>query len=205
MGSLDSAKEHRALTREEYIATGRSYVENKSDAGRQKRHDIYTEYERYRNWKRSNDQLDINDVVLELIIKLQVARQKGYNGEQAGGWIQMFHAVYLDEIQDFSYASIYLICSIAGWSTLHWVFAGDTAQMISPGCSFKFDGLKEVLLAVKPGIERQVKDVIKLTRNYRVTQDVLEFSNSILAVAKQSFPKDIRYLRPEGAFLLACF
>ena len=187
MGSLDSAKEHRALTREEYIATGRSYVENKSDAGRQKRHDIYTEYERYRNWKRSNDQLDINDVVLELIIKLQVARQKGYNGEQAGGWIQMFHAVYLDEIQDFSYASIYLICSIAGWSTLHWVFAGDTAQMISPGCSFKFDGLKEVLLAVKPGIERQVKDVIKLTRNYRVTQDVLEFSNVRAAPELLSF------------------
>ena len=89
----------------------------------------------------------------------------------------MFNAVYLDEIQDFSYASIYLICNIAGTQSLRWVFAGDTAQMISPGCSFTFTGLKEVLLAVCPNIEHRIKHVNKLRKNYRVTKDVLAVSN----------------------------
>ena len=86
-------------------------------------------------------------------------------------------SVYLDEIQDFSYASIYLICNFAGHSNLHWIFAGDTAQMISPGCAFTFTGLKEVLLEVRPGIESNLKKPVKLGRNYRVTEDVLKVSN----------------------------
>ena len=69
----------------------------------------------------------MNDIVLDLITKF-----KQTDGER-GAWVQLFNAAYLDEIQDFSYASIFLICNIAGYSSLHWVFVGDTAQMISPG------------------------------------------------------------------------
>ena len=49
--------------------------------------------------------------------------------------------------------------------------------MISPGCSFTFPGLKDVLLAVKPRIEAKIKQVFKLGINYRVTKDVLDVSN----------------------------
>ena len=117
--------------------------------------------------------------VLELIDKLKHNHhQHGDNGERSVGWVQLFNAAYLDEIQDFSYASIYLICNIAGCSSLRWIFAGDTAQMISPGCSFTFDGLKEVLQAVHPEIERsKIKYVNKLGKNYRVTRDVLNVAN----------------------------
>ena len=49
--------------------------------------------------------------------------------------------------------------------------------MISPGCSFTFPGLKDVLLTVKPGTEAKIKQVFKLGINYRVTKDVLDVSN----------------------------
>ena len=49
--------------------------------------------------------------------------------------------------------------------------------MISPGCSFTFPGLKDVLLAVKPRIEAKIKQVFKLAINYRVTKDLLDLSN----------------------------
>ena len=178
LGSLDAAISGRALTREEYVVSVRSYIEKDTDAGKQKRHEIYDWYEKYARWKQLNGRFDINDIVIKLINELkQVQPENIGNGTKKGGWVQLFNAAYLDEIQDFSYASIYLICNIAGTPNLRWIFAGDTAQMISPGCSFKFQGLKEVLLAVQPGIESKIKHVDKLEKNYRVTKDVLNVSN----------------------------
>jgi superfamily I DNA/RNA helicase len=93
-----------------------------------KRHMVYGQYEKYHKWKTVNARLDRDDVILELIRNISQLLSKKQS---------LFDAVYLDEIQDFTYASIFLIFSIAGKSKLHWVCAGDTAQMISPGCSFK--------------------------------------------------------------------
>ena len=108
--------------------------------------------------------------------------------------------VYLDEVQDLSYASIYLILSIAGKTNQCWICAGDTAQMISPGCSFTFDGLKQTMLAVQPGIESKLSTAIfHLLRNYRTTKDVLAVANKILNVAKAHFPDSIEYAMPEIA------
>lgn len=130
MGSLDAAKAGRALTRAEYISTKRSYIETDTDAAKQKRHDIYDVYEGYKRWKLSCDKFDTNDIVLELINKFKDSYKNHGNGsKQTGGWIELFSSCYLDEIQDFSYASIYLILSIAGYSKYHWIFAGDTAQV----------------------------------------------------------------------------
>ena len=51
-------------------------------------------------------------------------------------------------LQDFSYASIYLICSIAGKGNLNWVCAGDTAQIISPWMFSTSDISKQTMLTV---------------------------------------------------------
>lgn len=106
---------------------------------------------------------------------------------------------YLDEVQDFSYAAIYLILCLAGREKLNWVCAGDTAQMISPGCSFTFDGLKQTMLAVRGGIESRLSIVHHLLRNYRTTKDVLLVGNEILRIAKSHFPTSIEYALPEIA------
>ena len=159
MGSLDAAMAGEALTRKAYVMSGRSYIEKDTDAGKckwrfsfyflpqhtcdfifvlnsmvfstAKRHEIYDEFEQYKKWKNENDRFDMNEIVLELINKLKQTVHEEHG--DSGGWLQLFNAAYLDEIQDFSYAAIFLICNIAGCSSLRWIFAGDTAQMISPG------------------------------------------------------------------------
>jgi hypothetical protein len=110
----------------------------------------------------------------------------------------MTPTAYLDEIQDLSYASIYLICGLAGKESLRWVCAGDPAQMISPGCSFTFDGLKQTLLSLREGIEDKLATAVRhLVVNYRTTSDVLQLGNAILAVARREFPNAIGFAPPE--------
>ena len=71
--------------------------------------------------------------------------------------------------------------------------------MISPGCSFTFDGLKQTLLSVAPGIESKLREVHHLVVNYRTTKDILVMANAILDTAKRSFPGSIEYALPERA------
>ena len=71
--------------------------------------------------------------------------------------------------------------------------------MISPGCSFQFAGLKQTLLAIKPGIEKDLKKVQQLLINYRTTKDVLQVANAILTKAKYYFPETIEFARQEHA------
>jgi ATP-dependent exoDNAse (exonuclease V) beta subunit len=82
---------------------------------------------------------------------------------------------------------------------MSWVFAGDTAQMISPGCSFKFAGLKQTLLSIQPGIESKLKKVDHLLVNYRTTKHILDVGNAILSIAKEYFPGAIEFARKERA------
>jgi hypothetical protein len=71
--------------------------------------------------------------------------------------------------------------------------------MISPGCSFTFDGLKETLLFVRRGIESSLKEVNHLLVNYRTTKDVLELGNEVLRLVKENFPGAIGFGMPEIA------
>ena len=62
MGSLDAAIEGEALTREEYVKSGRSYIEKDTNEGKSKRHEIYDEFEQYKKWKKEKNQWDLNDI-----------------------------------------------------------------------------------------------------------------------------------------------
>jgi hypothetical protein len=67
MGSLEAAGLYRPMSRESYLSTKRSNVENKSQRGLGRRGDIYDIFERYHDWKKLNDLYDINDAVLRLL------------------------------------------------------------------------------------------------------------------------------------------
>lgn len=189
-GSLKCAHLCRALKLQEYIEDQRSNVGKDHEYDVALRETIYNHYKSYDTWKKDSHRYDVNDMVLEILQKLRSNKISN---------TQLFSAVYLDEVQDFSYSMIYLICSIGGKNRLRWVFAGDTAQMVSPGSSFKFAGLKQTLLSLNPGIETQLKDVAHLLVNYRTTVDVLELGNSILSKAKQFFPGAIEFAKKEKA------
>lgn len=107
-------------------------------------------------------------------------------------------SAYLDEVQDLSYAAIFLICSIAGKKNFHWVFAGDPAQMISPGCAFTFAGLKDVLMAIDPTVLPRLRDCQhRLRINYRAAPDIVELGNDILQTLHDTFPDAIGFVKPE--------
>jgi superfamily I DNA/RNA helicase len=215
MGSLEAADLYRPMSRESYLSTKRSNVENKTQSGLGTRSEIYDIYEKYHDWKKRNDRYDINDAVLRLLEWQHQNQNEIFSSGtlsqiitfemlvDAGG-PQPFQCLsttsgYLDEVQDLSYASIVLICKLAGRRNLKWVCAGDPAQMISPGCSFTFDGLKETLLFVRPFIENSLKEVNHLLVNYRTTKDVLELGNEVLHLVKEHFPGAIRFGMPEIA------
>jgi len=185
LGSLSAGIKQRPLKRNEYYEEKRSNITNKTDSGKAKRASVYDEFEKYRTWKIQRKAGDINDIVLMLL--------------KDPNLMQIFDSAYIDEVQDFSYASLLLICTIGGVKNLKWIFAGDTAQMISPGCSFKFDGLKQTLLSLQAGIESRLSKVSHLLVNYRTTRDILLLGNSILTVAKRHFPDQIAHSLPEIA------
>ena len=99
-GSLNAAIKQRALNEEEYLSEKRSNIATKTEDGRKKRQLVYKEYILYERWKKENMSYDIADIVLQLI-SLQIQDV-------------LFLSAYLDEVQDFSYATILLICSLAG-------------------------------------------------------------------------------------------
>lgn len=182
-GSLSAAIKERALNEEEYLLEKLSNIENDTDYGNERRRKVYQDYIRYERWKKENNKYDAADIVLQLL-KLKISDQ-------------LFLSAYLDEVQDFSYATVFLICGLAGKLQGHWIAAGDTAQMISPGCSFKFVGLKNTLIKINPDIK--VEPVKHLKRNYRMTKAVLDVANAVLDVAKHNFPGHIEYAEPEIA------
>lgn len=71
--------------------------------------------------------------------------------------------------------------------------------MISPGCSFSFDGLKQTLLTVRSGIEAKLSNISNLLRNYRTSKEVLHFGNEVLSIGKKSFPGAIPFAKKEIA------
>lgn len=113
LGSLAAAVKKEALSRAEYIEEKRSNVTNDAE-GFRTRGLIYDEFEKYRQWKLENRKCDTGDIVLRLIREASEQKAK-----------QIFQSVYLDEVQDFSYASLFLICSIAGKTEGRWVAAGE--------------------------------------------------------------------------------
>eukprot|EP00977_Amphora_coffeiformis_P003494 scaffold655_cov162-Amphora_coffeaeformis.AAC.15 len=185
VGSLVAGQQAAPLTREQYQEDVRSNVGRGTDSDERLRDKIYDEYEQYRAWKGETIRYDVGDIVLRLL-------QEDWKEEYFG-------SLYLDEVQDFSYAGTFLLFQLAGKSRIRWVCAGDPAQMISPGCSFTFDGLKQVMLGVKPGIERHLSGVSHLFVNYRTTKDVLDVANQVLQMIRSHFPGAITFARPETA------
>lgn len=117
LGSLAAALKKAPLTRDEYLEEIRSNVSNDSEEGMTTRHAVYAEFEKYQRWKEENQSYDVNDIVLRLICEIE-----------AQDTPEQFQSAYLDEVQDFSYASLFLICSVAGRTEAKWTAAGDTGE-----------------------------------------------------------------------------
>lgn len=68
-GSIDAARQGAPLSRDQYLTTKRSNIDNKTEQGQRDREIVYEEYKRYSNWKRNTSKYDWNDVLLCLLQK----------------------------------------------------------------------------------------------------------------------------------------
>lgn len=66
-GSIDAALQCAPLSREQYLTTIRSNIDNKTERGCKERHLVYDDYERYAAWKNENGKFDVSDAVLRLL------------------------------------------------------------------------------------------------------------------------------------------
>lgn len=145
LGSLTAGLNKRPLNRYEYLEEKRSNITNKTEHGKAMRLDVFKEFEKYQEWKVQQNLRDINDVILLLLKDPNLGQI--FDSGMSHTAITLFASdffnsliletcrfleAYIDEVQDFSYAALLLICKVGGTKNLNWIFAGDTAQMVSP-------------------------------------------------------------------------
>ncbi|KAG8880114.1 hypothetical protein FRB98_005338, partial [Tulasnella sp. 332] len=178
------------LDRETYESlSSRTYSTFNDDRGR-----IYTLFEAYRKLKPAQ-LVDAADRAHALIKALKSSEHR-----------PQFDYIYIDEIQDnmlIDAAVLNLVCR-----NPHGLFyAGDTAQTISVGSSFRFKDLKRFLYQVEhteplvvAGKRRPVNPTFfELSVNYRSHAGIINLAAFIVSLISHAFPNAIDMLRREKA------
>jgi superfamily I DNA/RNA helicase len=104
-----------------------------------------------------------------------------------------FDRIYADEVQDSTQAEITLFLLSVNNNVDFLFLAGDNAQAITHGVSFRFQELRQIIARTDPGRTRNTKPV-RLLRNYRSHSGVLEFAAAILDLLATYFPKSFQKL-----------
>jgi hypothetical protein len=173
------------MTREEYmnLETTRCPLTPKQRSG------AYEYFIMYQEWLKKGDRWDDMDRVLLLIKKLKSESRALMNCSVWKDGRVPFDRIYADEIQDATQAEITLF-SLSCNDHIDGLFlAGDNAQAITHGVSFRFQELRLIMkYAGSQKKEGSVKP-LTLTSNYRSHSGVLEFAASFLTFLDVCFPK----------------
>ncbi|KAK3255375.1 hypothetical protein CYMTET_35438 [Cymbomonas tetramitiformis] len=217
-GSMRAARQKRGrLSLEEYLHAG----ETRAAAGggawdESRRREVYSAALKYERMKLERGEHDMADRVWHVHRELE---RSGYCGAA-------LHRVYVDEVQDLSEVQLALLRFVCP-DPDGFAFAGDTAQTITQGVSFRFqslrrlfhdeflrnagvaDGVRPVgplqaasLRAVTP--ERaapSVPPLHELTHNFRTHRGVVALAGSIVATILHFFPSSMDRLRPETSLV----
>ncbi|ORY39423.1 P-loop containing nucleoside triphosphate hydrolase protein [Rhizoclosmatium globosum] len=183
-GSYGAAKSEKGvLSRNEYMnLSERSFGTFKGVTARSKMYDLFLEYERVKG--KELDAMDrVNQVNRAMASVL-------YTGPP-------IHEVFVDEVQDMTMAQLLPLVTICQSPGTGLMFAGDTAQTISRGSSFRFQDLSSMIYGVlekKGGKEFASKHrptQFQLTRNYRSHDGILRLAASVLDLITAYFPNSI--------------
>ena len=136
----------------------------------------------YKKLKLELNLWDGGDLVLNLHRRF---RQHGFSGI-------LFHHVFVDEVQDFTQAELYLVLSLCR-DPDQCFLAGDTAQTIARGVGFRFTDIKDIF----HGMSRAVPDTFTLVHNYRSHRGVLSLAAAVVDVIYSYFPGAIDKLEPD--------
>ena len=155
---------------------------------------LFTEYEKYLSQNRLIDQCDW---VFDLFRRLTKQSEVSF----------VIHEVYIDEVQDFTEAELYLIIHCCRFPNRLFV-SGDTAQSIMRGVSFRFQDLHSLFYHFSESyLARGAKKTLqfvpklhKLTQNFRSHSGILNLAALCIRLIQHFFPHSIDIL-PEDCGL----
>nr|CAG8452440.1 146_t:CDS:10 [Entrophospora candida] len=173
------------LSREDYqdISTKKfpSFCYNRDEI-----YDLFLEYEKR---KEDYDSIDLAIIILQHV-KMDRERENPFNLQ--------IHEVYIDECQDNSIVELALILKL--FERVDNVFlAGDIAQCIARGSSFRFQDLKAFVYKWehdRPKIIHNQPSAImpklfEMNINYRSHNGILRLASSVIDLITQFFPESI--------------
>ena len=165
---------------------------------------IYEIYLKYEKLKTELHCFDIMDAVFYIYRQLKES-ETGYVGVPV-------HAMYHDEVQDFTQAELMLGFLVS--SDINGIFcSGDTSQTIARGISFRFADLRS-LFHLQQDIQKvvvakhrhqlppfSVPKICNLTINYRTHSRILQAASSVVDMLHAHFPYAVDKMEPD----VGCF
>ncbi|KAG2085197.1 uncharacterized protein F5147DRAFT_794237 [Suillus discolor] len=155
-------------------------------------YDIFEHYTKIKRQRRHHDVADRTHAILKVL------RSKEFPGQQ-------IDYLYVDEAQDnLLIDALFLRQLCRNPDGLFW--AGDTAQTISAGSSFRFDDLKAFLYRVEQQQNPSVNSagaclrqpaMFQLAINYRSHGGIVNCARSVIELITKFWPNTIDTLRPE--------
>ena len=166
------------LSEEDYIKLGTKQASN-FPFRREVVYKLFLEYKQEIKHRNMSHQFDNSEFIWQLNKRLEA---KGLDNIP---W--SIHELYVDEAQDFTQAELTVIlkcCQDPNRSFL----AGDTAQTIIKGISFRFEDLKSLFRGLKlPGVKCKAPSIRKLTTNHRSHSGITNLAISLTDVLKEHF------------------
>jgi hypothetical protein len=158
-GSIHTYTHEVPLTRSEYTVT--EVGKKQSNLSEAERHDIYDMYEKYESMRKQAVQdvgettiswyYDIMDALQEIIPRLK--QFKASSLDEQNKIVPIFTS-YVDEIQDFTQVETAIIINFCK-DPNRLVLAGDTAQNICSGVSFRFEDIKSIFYNLNEGLIKE--------------------------------------------------
>ncbi|KAG2070722.1 hypothetical protein BDR04DRAFT_1076592 [Suillus decipiens] len=155
---------------------------------------LYDMFEIYRKFKKQKHHFDVADRTHAI---LKVLRSQKFPGQQVD-------YLYVDEAQDNLLIDALVLRQLCrNPNGLFW--AGDTAQTISAGSSFRFNDLKAFVYrmehhsssATSTGAPEHQPAMFQLATNYRSHNGIVNCAHSVIKLITKFWPNAIDHLQPE--------
>ena len=161
------------------------------------RKEVYKLFREYEKYLSQNQLIDQCDWVFDLFRRLTKQSEVSF----------VIHEVYIDEVQDFTEAELYLIIHCCRFPNGLFL-TGDTAQSIMRGVSFRFQDLRSLFYHFSESycareakkLPQIVPKVHQLTQNFRSHSGILNLAALCIRLIQHFFPHSIDIL-PEDCGL----
>ncbi|KZT08925.1 uncharacterized protein LAESUDRAFT_566389 [Laetiporus sulphureus 93-53] len=147
---------------------------------------IYQLYLAYSKCKRERGEFDAADRSHELLRNLQEHGLSGFK----------LDFIYADEVQDNLLIDALVLRTICSNPRSGLLWAGDTAQTISDGCTFRFEDLKALLYRAERRLNPRLASSLRppdlpLTTNHRSHEGIVRCARLVVELLVEHWPESI--------------